>query len=476
MSDVRAFVAAFLLALAGFADSHFAPRPEMVLRHEAERARWHADRNEAHWTTEQTRTAFAEIARRFGPVGEPSDAQRASADYGTRQAIAGSSALYSADLTARLQGASIALAEEYSSIADRWANQPDLQLLGRLREGATLQRIGDRHGALAAYRDVQRQGTRIDARAFPWSRELLIDLEVHVALLALELESDTDAAQTLTRARALLRRRAEDLQGRPEGRLAIRREAEIAFLAGDTEAALAGMESLCAQAASPRERAELQLALGEMHQYARHDPRTAEAWYRKAVQQGPLEPAAAEARVRLAELSLEQGEPQIGVRTVDELLTLGARVLKGRESEARYWRGRCLLELGRWMDALPAFEEGAKGDPGSPFTLACAARVHRRVSEFRSEETKGATARLLAVAAQVPPPSPVEVPQDWAEAWREDRAAFAWKEGVEELSAVARQLEDPGTAAAAREAAGRILRERTIFAQKTPDDASIGRR
>jgi tetratricopeptide (TPR) repeat protein len=477
VSRARRARAAAALATALLLGGCLDARPQLVARHEAERASWHAERDEADVTKDEAREAHLGIARRFGPDAPPGRVPPgarpgAAADYRARQVIAGSSALRAADLAAETRGASLELAEEYADVADRWPDVPDLHFLGRLREGATLQRVGDRHGALAAFRDVQQQAGTIDDDAYPWARALTVDLEVHVALLSRDIESAGDVARGMEEARRRLAKRASDWAALPEGRRARRRGAEMAFLAGDTNAAVAAFDSLAASASGTHERAELELALGEIQQFARKDLDAAETAYRAAMQQGPLEPAAAEARIRLVALCLDRGIPEIGVRIADEVLTLGARALAGHESEARYWRGRCLLELGRWTDAIPSFEDGARGDPASPFTLACAARLHRRMREFEAPDTEAASARLLDVARRVPPPPPIPVPCDWAKTWREERAAFAWKEGVDEL----KRLDDPDQAEAARAAAGRILRERTILAQKTPDDPSFGRR
>ncbi|MBZ0268162.1 hypothetical protein K8I85_08395, partial [bacterium] len=129
-----------------------------------------------------------------------------------------------------------------------------------------------------------------------------------------------------------------------------------------------------------------------------------------------------------------------------------------------------------WTEALPSLMEGSEGDPGSPFTLACAARWHRQVERLQEDGRREATARLLAVAAAVPDPKPVDVPRDWGRTWRAERSRFAWEDALEELRDVARASGDPEEAARAEKAAGKILRERTIFAQRTPDDRSVGRR
>lgn len=466
-----ALAAPLLTALGGCFDA----RPELVARHAAERARWMIDHAEQKWSPEQVRATHAEIARRFGPDGNvPPAGTRAREDYRVRQSIAGSSALYAADIRARIEGPSWELAAEYGAVAERWPQEPELLFLGQLREAATLQRMGARHEALAGFRTLL--AAPADSSDAPASRDLRCGLEVHAALLALAVDEPKGAARTLLEAAARLRAEIDRRGGGEAARLPRRRAAEIAFLSGDTRDALAELTALAKDASTPEERAELQLALGEIEQYAHEDHDRAEHWYRRAAEEGPLLAAAAEARVRLVELSFVLDRPKVGVRSADEVLALGARALGDRAAEAQYWKARCLLEMGRWTEALPSLIEGTEGAPGSPFTLACAARWYRRVENLPEAGRREATARLVRVASAVPEPEPVDVPLDWARAWREERARFAWDEGLSALREVARASGDPEAAAAAEKAAGKILRERTIFAQRTPDDTPDGRR
>lgn len=461
-----------LAALGGCLDA----RPELVARHAAERARWMMDRTEEKWSPAQVRAAHAEIARRFGPVGDvPPEGTQAREDYRVRQSIAGSSALYAADIRARTEGPSWELAAEYGAVAERWPQEPELLFLGRLREAATLQRLGARHEALAGFRALLASPAD-SSSATPESRDLRCNLEVHAALLALAADDPEGAAHTLLEAAARLRAEIDHRGGGEAARLPRRRAAEIAFLSGDTRDALEALEALAGDAPTPDERAELQLALGEIEQYAHGNPERAEHWYRRAAEEGPLLAAAAEARVRLVELALALDRPKVGVRSADEVLALGARALGDRAAEAQYWKARCLLEMGRWTEALPSLIEGTEGAPESPFTLACAARWYRRVENLPEAGRREATARLVRVASAVPEPGPVDVPLDWGRAWRAERARFAWEEGLSALREVARASGDPEAAAAAEKAAGKILRERTIFAQGTPDGTPDGRR
>jgi tetratricopeptide (TPR) repeat protein len=472
--SARAFRIALACPLLALAGGCLDARPELVARHAAERARWEIDHTERDWSPAQVRAAHAEIARRFADGEAPPEGTQAREDYRVRVAIAGSSALYAADLRAGMEGASWELAAEYGAVAERWPHEPELLFLGRLREAATLQRLGARHEALAEFRLLL--AAPADSAATPETRDLRCDLEVHTALLAVAVAERSDVTRVLADAG---RRLAAEIERRGAGtasRRPRRRAAEIAFLAGDTRGARATFEALAGDAATPDERAELQLAIGEMEQYAEGDTDAAEHWYRRAAEEGALLAAAAEARVRLVELSAVQGRPKVGVRSADEVLALGARALGDRASEAQYWKARCLLDMGRWTEALPSLIEGSQGDPASPFTLACAASWYRRVENLQEAGRLEATARLLAVAAAVPEPKPVDVPMDWARAWRAERSRFAWEEGLEALREVARGSGDPAEAATAEKAAGKILRERTIFAQRTPDDTPDGRR
>ncbi|MBZ0268220.1 hypothetical protein K8I85_08690, partial [bacterium] len=177
-----------LLAAGGCLDA----RPELVARHAAERTRWLLDHSEVQWSPAQIRAAHAEVARRFGPDGEvPPEGTQAREDHRVRQAIAGSSALYAADIRARMEGASWELAAEYGAVAERWPQEPELLFLGRLREAATLQRIGARHEAMAGFRTLL--GSPADSVATPEMRRLRSDLEVHAALLSLAVSPPAEA-------------------------------------------------------------------------------------------------------------------------------------------------------------------------------------------------------------------------------------------------------------------------------------------
>lgn len=444
------------LLAAGCAPEH----AELVKRHEAQRERWHVDREERNWSVSEQREAHQEIARRFGPSDSPTETEMNDPDWWERQAIAGTSALYAVDLASSGEQTP-ELAAEYDRVAERWSFDEELRLLARFGQGRTLGRLGQLDEAAVALRQVvQVSDETIDADHMTWARPLLLDLEVHLALLERDLAQRDRRPVDLTPARERMLERATRWEGRPEGFRARRRAAELAELNGDVDVAVEEFTELAEQGKTADDRAEIQLALGDLYFFRLDRKAEAERCYRIAVEQGPNVRASAEARVRLMELCVRLGRYQLGLRTADDFLNLGARVQEGRLEEALYWRARCLLELGHWVDAIPTLVDGAAGDPADPFTLACAARLYHRMRTFRHKDTAAAVERLVGVAVRVPAWELVDPPRDWSLTWREQRREFAWKEGADELQVALRSVRDPDQRERGRAALERIRKER----------------
>jgi tetratricopeptide (TPR) repeat protein len=431
----------------------------LSMRFEAERARWHVDRREPEWGEERAREAHRGIARRFAPESPPSSVALADPDVQIRFRIAGSSALYAADLGAD-HGATPELADEYRGIAETYAFDDEIRVLARLGEGRMHEQLQEPVAAHSAFvRATDVAPDLFDEDRMEWLRPRLLDLEAHASRLVRHL-APGERAGAFAEARGRLRGIAQRWEGERTGWRARRRDAEVAAESGEYEAAVDSMLALVPEAVSADERADLLLAAGEIVQYRMKNFARAESLYVRSGEQGGIVRAAAEARIRLVELRVHQGRPQVALRTADEILALGARALAGRREEALYWRGRSLFDLGHWEAGLPTLEEGSQGDRGSGFALACAARRARRLRNFRRADEEEAVRALVAVAEEVPPVARIVAPEPWAFSERLDRKAFAWQESIDELRAGAATIRDPELARRARELAAEFERER----------------
>ncbi len=436
---------------------------EVVRRFEAQRLRWQVDREELSWSWEQARDAHLDIERRFGTAEPPSDAALRDVDLSVRLQIAATSLLHSVNLEARYGGPTLEVADAYHEIARKYAFDQQVYLLSRFGEGKTLEQVGQRVEAGQAYQELVTIPPEVtDTPEFEWARTILVTLDVHAAVLAHYLD-EAAANNSLRAARARMESQVQRWEGSPSGLEALRGIAALTYVLGDRGAAAGKFEALLASATTPDEAAELYLLLGEVNQFGLDRPAAAEAMYTRAVEQGRRVRDAAEAQVRLVELRLSLQQPQVAVRTADELFTLGARALEDRKEEAHYWRARCHLALGHWEDALPALAAGATGNPDSPFALACAARRYLKMREFNMPDADDGLNMLLRAADAVPPPSPVSVPTRWVVTWRERRKRFAWQEGLDALRSAARRATDEDMARRTREVAERIEAERLGF-------------
>jgi tetratricopeptide (TPR) repeat protein len=444
---------------------------ELSRRFDAERDRWRTDRLEAGWRQRggigperraRLRDFHLRIARRHGGKRAPTASELADPDVALRFRIAGSSALYAADL-ASVQGASEEVAREYDRVAEVYEFDRGIHVRARIGEGWTRERLGQTERALALYEELVVRGPVETEGWFGSAEVLLLDLEPHLAIVARE-RFGTEAA------RAVALRSVDRLEARRKegggGRRLVLRLAECRFLAGDWERGLAELEPLFDSAGSDEERADLALEIAQAAEFGAGDLERAEHWYRRSIERGTAIPSAAEARLRLGDLLTRTRRAGEGLDLLDELLGLGARVLQHREAEALVAKSRALVALDRWEDALPVLDSAIGLDPGDPWSLVAAADVHARMRGFTRPEAGPAARTLVAAAERVPSPAgPSGPPRRWSEFEAERRSRDVWRRAVRELLRVAGSADDSDTRSAARTQAGRLARERVRDAE-----------
>ncbi len=475
---IRRARAAALLALglvAGMCGTGCRESVEMVRRWDAERDRWRADQQESGWIREhgrlgashreRLRESHRRIATRYGSANSPSEAELRDRDVALRLRIAGSSALYAADLAAN-GPATPELLVEYSEVARVYAFDRNLSIRAGLGAGWTAERLESPREALSIYVELLRDQAATEAARGPGARfgmvqALLVDLEVHASILAGSALEPGGANDVRLGGARRLEAWGEGGESRPGERRIDRRRAELHFLAGEWDEGIALLVPRFEEAGTVDERAEIALVLGEAAEFGARDAERAEAWYREAARQGEDVPSAAEGRMRLGDLLTRTGRAWEGMRELETLLGLGARVLEDRRAEILVLKARSLVALDRWEDALPSLRDATLLDPGDPFVLVAAAEIHARLRRFTRPAAGPAAREFVSLAETVPGRAgPAYPSREWAEWAREVRRRAAWRAAVEELRTVARSAADEELARAAAEAADRIGRER----------------
>jgi tetratricopeptide (TPR) repeat protein len=454
---------ALVVAVVAFGAAGCGASPdESVRRFEAERVRWHLDRFERRagaWgvrsqeAVAELRRRHVELAARFGPEHPVEASATLDPEVRLRYRIAGSSALYAAELAAR-DGTDESLREEFASLAERYAFDPEIAVRSRIRAGLAWERDGNFDAALASYRRAL-DLPDADADSVPAWERLRGDLELHVVVL--EHDGVAEASDIARGARDRLARRAEAWSGRPGERWIRRRLAEVCAVLGDGDEAARILLDLVESAAGSDEGAELQVRLGEVQESLRGQHADAEACYRRAGAEAAGRPAGIDARLHLAALLHATDRPREGADVY--AVVVAASVAPGDPArvEALWGRGRCWDALGRWEDAIPAFSRATHEE--GPFAIAAAARLSQRFREIghpKAEETTRAFVERAGRPGWLGRDGAAL--RDWASARREDREWQAVAEVLEELGILAAR----GTALAdsARAAQRRVLEER----------------
>jgi len=452
------------LALAGLLGG--CGETERSRRYQLESERWRAMRTEQRWR--ETRRSGPEldadvvalhrdISRRWGMTEPPGITVLRDPDAVERLRLAASSALLAADLEARA-GPTRELAEEYDRLGRVYGFDPDIRARAGLGAGKIWEGLGDRLHALGVYRRYLGRDGRPAPAPGPLDRvdAFEVDLEIHAAMLARDELPPDEAREVILAIQDRLARTVETWQDRPGVDRVRRRLAEASAILGDVPTAIETLEDVCGRALPGDERSELLLELGDLH-YDREDrPAEAEVRFRESALGGDEIPAAAEARLRLGELLVRRGRAREGLEVLDQALRLGARVREGRQSEILYWKGRALVALGQWEDALPVLRDGATAEAGSPLALAAAGRYRDRLAGLRQAAVPG-DLLLVETAERVPDPDGrVTVPRSWAEEERRARREAHAREGISALSRVAQTAADPEVRARAARALTRL--------------------
>jgi tetratricopeptide (TPR) repeat protein len=474
------------LLVAALAVTGCAGPDELSRRFEAERARWKADHRReaaaepmAPRTRAALRLTYGAIEREFGAAERPGPDVLARPDARLRLEIAGRAALVRADLAA---SASKELAAEYARVAEIYGFAAELDQTARVGQARTLERLGDDVGALTVWDGFLAAHSKVPGA--PETLEL-VDLELHANVLAGRAHGQKRARERRARVRAELAWLAEEWGEAPGRRSVERRLADAYLLDERWDEGLRVLAGLTADGGSPEEVAELELAQGTVHEVATRDLDRAEEHYRRALPGGDETMAAAEARLRLADLARRRGRPREGLAMADSLLIFGARVLEGREAEVLWVKAKCLVALTRWEDAIPAFARAARVDSESPFRIVAALERYERFRGLLRDVPAGAAEDFVAAAAAVSAgPAPPVVPLDWQQETRARDLRRVWRDGVDGLVQLADRegASDLGRAAlahAARLASDRAARPdqaeslRKKYENRFPDAGEI---
>jgi tetratricopeptide (TPR) repeat protein len=442
---------------------------EFAERFDAERARWHADREEADLragtpspgeaTLAKIRALHASVGERYGATTAPTPAQLADPDARLRLQIAGSSSLYELDL-ASLAPPTAELADRYARLADVYAFDRSLWFRCRLGEASIRERLDETDAALAVYRRIVTDAgvpTRIGAGG---DGQYVLDLHVHAGILALEHLPPNAAARELA---SLHESIAAPLAAGADTLLAPYLQeclAQICFLERKWDEGCAILDTLASSISLPARRANFILMEGEVRQYETRDLDLAEAAYREVITVMDGTPIATTARLRLAESLLRRRRPAAALDIVEETLELGASLLVDNAAEARYWKARALTDLGRWEDAIPVFHEAAELDAESPYAFLAAIERQRRLERLTRPSSREAP-NLVGQADRVPAnPYRRLVPKHWSDYARERRARSIWRESIEGLLDVTKNVRDVDVRENAILAAARLAEDR----------------
>lgn len=466
---------AALLALAAGLGLTGCSRPgELELRFEAERLRWRIDRAEDllrvssrapfSGDVERVRELHAEVQRRFGAQDTPTDSQLRDPDALLRLRIAGASSLYGADLAAHY-APSAETVEEFDRIARFYSFDRELSVRALFGKGRVLEKLGRTDEALAASLELFARNPVVPARengnrTIPEISDGLLDLEVHAVALAERLGAKAPPTAGETILERLAAREAQWKGTKLEPRFA-HRNAEALFVHGRWSEGLAILaarrDAITDSSASGLASAEI----AEILERGSHDLTGAEREYRRALAEGPRSEAEAVARLGLARVLLALRRPAEALVELDNLFKMRARELENRSGEAAFLKAKALVDLGRWEDALPAFEAVSKvDDEGNWGILSQGPAIDRlRILEI-DLGARDSAREAVALAKRVPAREPPDPPFGWSGFWQAPVSAARWAETVSVLRRIATEFPEESFAAEARQEADRLERER----------------
>ncbi len=478
--------AAALAAIAAFGLLGCGRSTELELRFEAERLRWRIDREEERLRgtgdasfageLETVRALHAEVDRRFGAPQTPSPDMLRNADALLRLRIAGASSLYGADLAARY-APNDETVREYERLATVYAFDRDLAVRALFGQGRLLEKLGRPEEALGAYRalldrypPVPPRGHEPPERA-PAVGGRWLDLEIHVLAMSKEL-GEADFAVKADLAIERLRERAEAWRETRSGPELSRRAAQALFVRDRWMEGVALLAAMREEVEPGEARAAAGVEIGEILARGAGDAAAAEKVLRECIPESPGSLAESSARLRLGAVLVEAGRPAEALVELDALLGLRARQLEGRAGEAGFRKAQALARLGRWEDALPAFDRVASLDDVGCWSLLSRPPLIERSKVLRVPGGELRAAReSVEIARRIPTTEPPDPAFGWDGFWNRPLRDALWREGIAFLRQLAAAHPREDFAAAALEQAARLERER-LFAVRIGADST----